>query len=73
MYKYKNRISITEDDVTVIQIEKGQPFTLYHEDAENVTFCSIQPPYKSTMLRRNIQGVTMISDVDNTQVTRYKL
>ena len=63
-------ISITEERVDTTHAENGKPFTLYHEDKDNVTFCTIRPPYKATMLRRNLQDSTMPSEIDNTQITR---
>ena len=41
-------ITITETNVDATQAENGKPFTMYHEDKENVTFCTIKPPYQST-------------------------
>ena len=63
-------ISITEETVDTTLAENGKPFTLYHDAKDNVTFCTIRPPYKATMLRRNFQDNTMPSEIDNTQITR---
>ena len=63
-------LSITEDQVDATTAENGKPFTLYHEDMDNVTFCTIRPPYQSTVLRRNFQDSTMPSEIDSTQIIR---
>ena len=65
-----NNLSITEEQVDATTAENGEPFTLYHEDMDNVTFCTIRPPYQSTMLRRNFQDSTMPSEIDSTQIIR---
>ena len=63
-------ITITEKELDATRAEKGKPFTLYHEDKDNVTFCTIRTPYQSTMLRRNFQDSTMPSEIDSTQIIR---
>ena len=63
-------LSISEEQVDATTAENGKPFTLYHEDMDNVTFCTIRPPYQSTMLRRNFQDSTVPSEIDSTQIIR---
>ena len=63
-------LSISEEQVDATTAENGKPFTLYHEDMDNVTFCTIRPPYQSTMLRRNFKDSTMPSEIDSTQIIR---